>query len=466
MAVVIKNGTICTASDTYKADIRIEREKIVGIAENITPANGDQTIDATGLEIYPGAIDVHTHLDMPFMGTVTADDFESGSIAAACGGTTSFIDFIIPAKGQNLGDAVSIWHKKAEGKTAVDYGFHIALVEYNERVASEIPAVIADGITSFKCFLAYKGALMVDDGEFIQVLKLAKKHGALVSIHAENGEMLAHLTTELVAAGKTAPEFHETAHPAIAEGEATHRGAVLAKMAGVPLYVVHMTCKEALDEIKAALASGQVVFAETCPQYLLLSNELYKKNGFEAAKWVMSPPLRDSENNDIIWNGIRDGFVKVIATDHCSFNFKGQKEMGLSSFTKIPNGAPGIGDRVNLIYSYGVKKGKISRNKFAEVISTNPAKLFGMYPEKGSIAIGADADLTIIDPDRKAVISSKTSHYKADYNSYEGFALDGMAVMTVSRGKLIAKDNKFLGEKTHGKYVKRRKFDPAEWSIK
>ncbi|HNY11443.1 MAG TPA: dihydropyrimidinase [Candidatus Wallbacteria bacterium] len=466
MAVVIKNGMICTASDIYKADIQINHEKIVQISEKITSSADDQTIDATGLEIYPGAVDVHTHLDMPFMGTVTADDFESGSIAAACGGTTSFIDFIIPSKGQGLGDALEIWHKKAAGKTAVDYGFHIALVEYNERVAAEIPAVIESGITSFKCFLSYKGSLMVDDGEFIKILKLARKHGALVSIHAENGEMVDYLAKELISEGKTAPEFHEAAHPAIAEGEATHRGAALAKMAQVPLYVVHMTCKNALEEIKFALAKGQVVFAETCPQYLLLSNELYKKNGFEAAKWVMSPPLRDSWNNDILWNGIRDGFIKVIATDHCSFNFKGQKEMGLSNFAKIPNGAPGIGDRVNLIYSYGVKKDKISRNKFAEVISTIPAKLFGMYPEKGSIAVGSDADLMFIDPGRKGIISFKTSHYKADYNSYEGFELEGMAVMTISRGKLIAKDNKFLGEKSHGKYVKRRKFDPIQWSVK
>lgn len=465
MALIIKNGTIYTAADSYKADIRVDGETITQIADKITAGKNDEVIDASGLEIYPGAIDVHTHLDMPFMGTVTADDFESGTIAAACGGTTSLVDFAIPAKGQSLGETVQIWHKKAEGKSAVDYGFHIAIVEFNERVASEIPALIKDGITSFKCFLAYKGALMVTDGEFIEALNLAKKHGALVSIHAENGEVLAHLANKFTAEGKTGPEYHEASHPALAEGEAVHRGAVLARMAGVPLYIVHTSCKEALDEIKVAMADQQVIFSETCPQYLLLSNKLYHGNGFEAAKWVMSPPLRDEENNDIMWNAVRDGFVKVIATDHCSFNFKGQKEAGLKSFAKIPNGAPGIGDRVNLIYSHGVAKGRISKNKFAEVMSTNPAKIFGMYPKKGAIAVGSDADLAIIDPAKKGTVSVKTSHHKVDYNSFEGFKLHGMNVMTVSRGKLIAKDNKYLGKLDHGQYLKRKKFDPAEWSV-
>ncbi len=464
MALIIKNGTIYTASDSYRADILAEGEKITHIAGKITAGKGDEVIDASGLEIYPGAIDVHTHLDMPFMGTVTADDFESGTIAAACGGTTALIDFATPAKGQPLGDAIKLWHKKAGGKSAIDYGFHIAIIEFNERVASEIPALIKEGITSIKCFLAYKGALMINDGEFIQTLEVAKRHGALVSVHAENGEMLTYLAGKLVAEGKTGPEYHEASHPAIAEGEAVHRGAALAKLAGTPLYIVHTSCKEALDEIKIAMADQRVIFGETCPQYLLLSNKLYHGNGFEAAKWVMSPPLRDGENNQIMWNAVRDGFIKVIATDHCSFNFKGQKDAGISSFAKIPNGAPGIGDRVNLVYSYGVAQGKISRNKFAEVMSTNPAKIFGMFPKKGSIAIGSDADFTIIDPAKKGKISVKTSHHKVDYNSFEGFKLHGMNVMTVSRGRLIARDDKFLGAIDHGQYLKRNKFNPDEWS--
>ncbi len=464
MSLIIKNGTIYTASDTFKADIRANSGIITEIAAKIEAAAGDELIDAAGLEIYPGAIDVHTHLDMPLDSTVTADDFASGTTAAACGGTTSLIDFATPSKGQSLKEAAAIWHKKAEGRSAIDYGFHMAIIECNERIASEIPALIEDGITSFKCYLAYKDSLMVNDGEFLETLNLAKKHGALVSIHAENGEMISYLTNKLISEGKTGPEHHQHSHPVIAESEAVHRGALLAKVADVPLYIVHTSCKEALDEIKGALCRGQLIFAETCPQYLVLSNKLYHNNGFQAAKWVISPPLRDGENNDIIWDAIRDGFVKVIATDHCSFNFKGQKETGLSNFAKIPNGAPGIGDRVNLVYSYGAAKNKISKNKFAEVISTNPAKIFGLYPRKGSITIGADADLTIVDPLKKGEISVKTSHHKVDYNSYEGFALNGMAVMSISRGRLIAKDNKFLGTLGHGKYIKRKKFDPAEWS--
>lgn len=464
MATIVKGGTIITAADEYRADILVEGEKIVQIAKKIEPEKGDVVIDATGLEVYPGCIDVHTHLDMPFMGTTTADDFESGSIAAACGGTTAFVDFAIPDRKKGLLSAVKTWHGKADGKTAVDYGFHMCMTYFDESAVAEIPGLVKEGVTSFKCFLAYKGSLMIDDGQFIGVLNMAKKHGALVSIHAENGEMLDYLIKKLPAEGKTAPRYHETAHPAEAEGEATHRGAVLAGMVGVPLYIVHMSCNEALQEIKVARAEGQVVFAETCPQYLLLSNKYYHKPGFEGAKWVMSPPLRDESNNDIIWDAIRDGFVQTIATDHCSFNMKGQKDMGRQSFAKIPNGAPGIGERVNLIYTYGVNGGRISRNKFAEVMATNPAKLFGMYPQKGSIAVGSDADFTIIDPKKNGKITLENTHYKGDYCSYEGVALHGMCVKTVLRGKLIAEGSKFLGALKYGKFLKRKKFDPADWS--
>jgi len=464
MATIIKGGTIITAVDEYRADILVEGEKIVQIAKKIEPKKGDSVIDAGGLEIFPGCIDVHTHLDMPFMGTMTADDFESGSIAAACGGTTAFVDFAMPDAKKGLLEGLKTWHRKADGKTAIDYGFHMCMTGFNEKISAEIPQLVKEGVTSFKCFLAYKGSLMIDDGQFIGVLNMAKKHGALVSIHAENGEMLDYLIKKLPAEGKTAPKYHEVAHPAEAEGEATHRGIVLADMVGIPLYIVHMSCDESLQEIKIAKAEGKVVFAETCPQYLLLSNKYYHRPGFEGAKWVMSPPLRDESNNDIIWDAIRDGFVQTIATDHCSFNMKGQKDAGRESFAKIPNGAPGIGERVNLIYTYGVNGGRISKNKFAEVMSTNPAKLFGMYPHKGSIAVGSDADFTIIDPHKDGKITLKNAHYKCDYCSYEGAALHGMCVMTVSRGKLIAEGGKFKGTLSHGKFLKRKKFDPSDWS--
>jgi len=460
MSTIIKNGTIITAGETYKADILVEDEKIKQISENIKPSPGDEVIDASGLEIYPGAIDAHTHLDMPCGNNITtADDFESGTIAAACGGTTAIIDFANPKRGQRLSDALEFWRKNSDGNCAVDYAFHITLVESNDRVAAEAAELVEkEGITSFKTFFAY-AAMRISDGQFLEILDIARKHGALVMLHAENGDILEHSMKKLHFEGKKGPEFHETAHPAIAESEAVHRAAALCGYSKMPLYVVHLSSKEGLAEIRSARAAGLPVYAETCPQYLLLSNRLYHKNGFEAAKFVMSPPLRDAGDNDILWNAVRDGLIQVIATDHCSFLFKGQKDAGKNDFTKIPNGAPGIAERVNLIYSYGVKKGKISKNRFAAVMSTNPAKLFGLYPEKGVIAVGSDADFTVIDPDRKGVINIADLNYKTDYSAYEGFALDGMVSMTISRGRVIAKDNKFLGSKTHGKYMKRSKFD-------
>lgn len=462
MATIIKNGTIVTATDIYKADIYIENEKIKQIAEKIKHQKGDEVIDASGLEIYPGCIDVHTHFELPFMGTVSADGFETGSIAAACGGVTTFIDFVIPAKGKKLDEAIKAWHKKAEGKTAIDYGFHMCIVEFNDSVASEIPNVIKEGITSFKCFLAYKGAFMIDDGQFIGLLTSAKKNNALVMLHAENGEIISYLTNRFVSESKTEPLYHELSHPATAESEAIHRAAVLARIADAPLYIVHLSSKEGLEEVEKFRKKGQVILSETCPQYLLLSKELYRRPGFEGAKWVMSPPLRDAASNDKLWDGLDKGSIQNIATDHCSFNFKTQKTMGKNNFTKIPNGIPGIGDMVNLVYTYGVKSGKITRNQFAAILSTNPAKTFGLYPKKGTIAPGTDADFTIINPAKSGVISSKTTHHNVDYSAYEGFKLDGMVSLVMSRGKVIAKDNKFVGSKKHGKFIKRKKFKGGE----
>ncbi len=460
MSTIIKNGTIITAGETYKADILIEDEKIRQISENIKSSSGNEIIDASGLEIYPGAIDVHTHLDMPCGNNITtADDFESGTIAAACGGTTTIIDFVNPKRGQRLLDAYEFWRKRSDVNCAIDYAFHITLVESNDRVAAEVAELVEkEGVTSFKTFFAY-AAMRISDSQFLEIQDLARRHDALVMLHAENGDVLEHSMKKLHFEGKKGPEFHETAHPAIAESEAIRRAAALSEYSKMPLYIVHLSSKEGLAEIKSARGSGLPVYAETCPQYLLLSNQLYHKNGFEAAKFIMSPPLRAPEDNGILWNAVRDGFIQVIATDHCSFMFKGQKDIGKSDFTKIPNGAPGIAERVNLIYSYGVKKGKISKNRFAAVMSTNPAKLFGLYPRKGVIAVGSDADFTLIDPGKKGVITASDLNYKTDYSAYEGFALDGMVSMTISRGSVIAKDNKFLGVKTHGKYMKRSKFD-------
>lgn len=458
MGTIIKNGTVVTAEDICKADIYIENEKINQIAKKIKPQKCDTVIDASSLEIYPGCIDAHTHFELPFMGTVSADDFQTGSIAAACGGVTTFIDFVIPAKGQKLDEAVKVWHKKARGRSAVDYGFHMCIVEFNDRVASSIPKIIEEGITSFKCFFAYKGAFMVDDGQFIEVLNSAKKNGALVMLHAENGEIISYLASHFVAGKKLEPLYHELAHPSIAEGEAVGRASALARTADAPLYIVHLSSNDGLEEIEKFRKKGQVIFAETCPQYLLLSKKLYRSKGFEGAKWVMSPPLRDRSDNEKLWRGLEKGFIQVIATDHCSFNFKTQKTMGKNDFTKIPNGIPGIGDMVNLIYTYGVKSGRITRRHFAAMLSANPAKIFGLYPKKGTIAAGADADFTIIDPDKKGVIRAKGSHHNVDYSAYEGLKLNGMVSLVISRGRVISKDNEFVGFKNHGEFIKRKRF--------
>ncbi|MBU2575118.1 MAG: dihydropyrimidinase [Elusimicrobia bacterium] len=457
--MLIKNGDIFTAADSFKGDILIRNGKIAEIAGKISPPPGAEVIDAAGLEVYPGGVDVHTHFALPFMGTVAADDFESGTVAAACGGTTTIVDFAIPSKGGSILEALQAWHQKAAGKAVVDYGFHMAMVDYNDKIAAEIPRVVKEGITSFKCFLAYKGAFMVDDAQFLEILTAAKNNGVLVSIHAENGDMLAYLMKHLIEDGHTGPQYHPVAHPASAEGEATHRGLVLARMAGAPLYIVHLSSNEGLKEIKAARSRGQLVLAETCPQYLLLDDELYLQNGFEAAKWVMSPPLRDRAGQNKLWDGLRDGFIQTVATDHCSFNFKGQKDMGKDNFLKIPNGIPAVGDRVNLLYTYGVKKGRISRNQFAAVTAANPARIFGLYPEKGSIAPGSDADLLIMDPDRKWKITKENSHHNVDYSAFEGFELEGMPAVVISRGEVVARYNKFTGAPGRGKFIKRRKFD-------
>jgi len=461
MANILKNADIYTASDNFKADILIEGEKISKIAENIVPAASDKVFDLSGLELYPGCIDAHTHFDLRFTnGVATADDFESGTTAAACGGTTTVIDFANPYRGQSVLDSIGIWQKKAEGRSAVDYAFHLVLVEMNETVKKEAVKAIGEGITSFKCFFAYRD-LKIDDACFIDVLSLARETGALVSVHAENGDILNYASGRLLCEKKTAAKYHQCAHPVIAESEATGRAAAIAKFMDVPLYIVHLSCAEALLHVKLAREASQCVLAETCPQYLLLSDELYDKNGFEAAKWVMSPPLREKSNNEKLWQAIRDGLIQVISTDHCSFKYRGQKDIGgENDFTKIPNGAPGAGDRVNLIYTYGVSENRISKNKFAAVMSTNPAKIFGLYPRKGSIAIGSDADFTVIDPNKKSVVSIKDSRYKTDYNAYEGMALKGMVVKTFLRGELIYDDKNFLGSIGGGRFIKRSVFNP------
>jgi dihydropyrimidinase len=458
MNTIIRNGTVVTANETFRADLRITKGVIAEIGTSLKPAAGEEVIDAADRLVLPGGVDVHTHLDMPFMGTVTSDDFETGTTAAAVGGTTTIVDFVIPGRDQPLSEALDVWQERARGKAVVDYGFHMALVEFNDSVAAGMAEMVAKGVTSFKCFLAYKGALMVEDGEFLAALATAREQKALVQVHAENGEMLVWLTERLRAAGKLAACHHEEAHPILAEGESTNRAIALARAADQPLYVVHLSCGDALDSVRLARALGQEVYCETCPQYLLLDSSRYHEGGFEAAKWVMSPPLREAGNGEELWAGLRDGSIQVVATDHCSFNFEGQKDLGRDDFTKIPNGAPGVGDRMNLLWTAGVQAGRITPNRFVALTATNPARLFGLAPRKGSIAVGADADLVIFDHNKKGVVSVKTSKHRCDYSAFEGFALEGMPELVLSRGEVIARDGEYTGRPGRGEFLPRAPF--------
>lgn len=452
----IINGTVVTATDTYRAEVGISNGKISQIAKKITePA---AVVNAKGLYVMPGGIDIHTHLDMPFGGTMSADDFETGTIAAAFGGTTTLVDFAIQAKGWTLKRALKTWMKKAQGKAVIDYGFHIAICHLTPKVMAEIPAMVAAGVSSFKCFLAYKGALMIDDGALFQVLRKAKSAGALVMVHAENGDVLDVLIKDMLAQGKTAPKYHALSRPPEAEGEATGRAIAMAQMAGAPIYVVHLSCKEALDKVQAARSAGFPVLAETCPQYLLKSYKSYLEPGFQGAKYVMSPPLRDKANWNILWKALVSGDLQVVSTDHCPFNFKGQKDLGKASFAQIPNGAPGVEHRLMLMFHEGVNKKRIGLNHFVDLVSTRPAKLFGMYPQKGSVVVGSDADLVLFNPKAPYKISAKTHHQNVDYTPYEGFKGKGVPKTVFSRGQIIVQDGKFTGQPGAGRFLKRKPF--------
>lgn len=454
MAIIIKGGTVVTAADVGIADIRIEGETIAAIGRDLPAANGDQVVSAKGKYVFPGGVDVHTHFELPFMGTISADDFRTGTRAALCGGTTTIIDFIIPAKGKPLAEAVAAWQEKAK-KAVADFGFHMALPEFNEAVAKEIPSIIRKGVTSFKCFMAYKGALQIDDGQLIGVFNAVGKNGGLVMVHAENGDMIDVLTKQFTAEGKLTPEYHWRSHPALAEEEAVHRIIELSRFTDQPIYIVHLSSADGLEKVKKAVAKGYKVFAETCPQYLLLSADLYLKPKFEGAKWVMSPPLRPADHLEKMWEGLGSGYIQTVATDHCSFNFKGQKDMGRDTFAKIPNGIPSIGDRFNLLYTYGVGKGRLSLTRFVDVACTAPAKLFGMYPKKGSLVVGGDADLVIFDPEAKGVVSAKTSQHNVDYSAYEGMKLKGLPVSVLLRGKFAVRDGKYVGKQGAGQFIAR-----------
>src|SRR5262247_2504358 len=454
MKTLIKNGTVVTATDQYKGDILVEDETIsvIGTALDM---HADKVIDAAGKYVLPGGIDVHTHLDMPFGGATSADDFETGTIAAAHGGTTSIVDFAIQYKGQTLHHAWETWMKKAEGRAVIDYGFHMIMTDLNDQTEQEMDALVKQGVTSFKLFMAYRGIFMLDDGSIFKALLRTWQNGGTICMHAENGDVIDVLVQRALKAGHTAPKYHALTRPARAEAEATHRAIALAEMAEVPIYIVHLSAAEALQMVTEARDRGLPAYAETCPQYLFLSYDNYEEPGFEGAKYVMSPPLRAKETQSRLWRGLAFDDLQVISTDHCPFCMKEQKTLGRNDFSKIPNGAPGIETRMSLVYDGGVRTGRISLNRFVELTSTSPAKIFGLFPRKGTIAPGSDADIVIFDPEKKVRLSARTLHMKVDYNPYEGRQVTGAADTVLSRGRPVIENGKFVGKPGAGSFLKR-----------
>jgi dihydropyrimidinase len=455
--LIVKNGTVVTAADTYRADVGVRAGRVVAIGEDLAGDEGARILDAAGKYVFPGGVDSHTHLDMPFGGTVTADDWASGTRAAACGGTTSIVDFCIPARGQSLADALLVWHQKAAG-AAIDYGFHSVIVEMPDAVYEELPGLPDRGVTSFKLFMAYKGALMSDDWTLVRALKQGKAAGALVMVHAENGDAVYLLQQELMAAGKTDPKYHATSRPPRVEAEATARAIALAEVIGAPLYVVHVSCGEALEEIERARARGVRVLAETCTQYLYFTEADLDRPDFEGAKWVFTPPLRQRHQHDLLWRALASGTLQAVTSDHCSFNFVGQKELGRGDFTKIPNGGPGIEERLTMVYQ-GVNERKITLNRFVELVSTGPARIFGLYPRKGTIAVGADADLVIWDPDVETTMTNRALHHAVDYSLYEGMKVRGRPQIVTRRGVVVVEDGRYVAGAGGGQFLVRARFE-------
>jgi dihydropyrimidinase len=458
MSVLIRGGRVVTAADDTVADVYVEGETVALIGQSLD-VQADRVIDATGKYVLPGCVDPHTHLDMPFGGTVTVDDFESGQASAAFGGTTTHVDFCIQGRGQTFAEALETWHAKANGKTLIDYGFHIAVTDLDEGgTLEELAALPEQGITSYKLFMAYKGALMVDDETLFRAMEVAAGSGALVMVHAENGDAIDVLVREALAAGNTAPQYHAATRPPELEGEATNRAIQLARVAGCPLYVVHVTCKEAVDPIRRARELGWRVWGETCTQYFFVDETFLARPGFEGAKYVYSPPARDAANHDVLWHAVRTDALSAISTDHCSFLWDGQKTLGKDDFTKIPNGGPGLEDRLKMIHHFGVGGGRITLNRMVDLLATAPAKLFGLYPRKGTVAVGSDADLVIFDPQRRETISAATQHSKCDYNLYEGTEVVGAPELVLLRGQVLVEHGELVASPGVGRFVRRARF--------
>jgi len=458
VSLLIINGRIITASDDYTADVYCDGGVIKAIGKEL-PAHrfqAERTIDASGKYVIPGGIDVHTHLNMPFGGTTSADDFESGTIAAAFGGTTSIVDFAIQYRGQTMRHALDDWRRRADGKAVIDYGFHMIVTELEDAGLGEMDRMVRDeGIASFKLFMAYPGVFMVDDQTIFRALRRTGENGGLVCMHAENGGVIDELVKEALRKGETAPKYHALTRPPTAEGEATGRAIALAEMAQVPIYIVHLSASHALEKVKQARDMGLPAYAETCPQYLFLSYDNYEEPGFDGAKYVMSPPLREKWHQDVLWKGLAKNDLQVISTDHCPFCMAEQKVLGKDDFSKIPNGAPGIETRLTLVHDGGVRQGRITMNRFVELCSTTPAKMFGLFPRKGTIAVGSDADIVVFDPQRGATLGVKTLHMNVDYNPYEGRTVQGSPTAVICGGEVIIDGTDFVGKKGSGRFLKR-----------
>ena len=458
MSVLIKGGRVITAADDYVADVFIDGERISLIGESLDVA-ADKVIDAAGKYVLPGCIDPHTHLDMPFGGTVTIDDVESGQTSAAFGGTTCHVDFVIQPQGSSFADALADWKSKADGKQVIDMGYHMAVTDLREGGSLEELASLPDqGVTSYKLFMAYKGALMVDDETLFKTMEVAAETGALVMVHAENGDAIDVLVKRALAEGHTEPHWHALTRPPETEGEATNRAIQLARVAGAPLYVVHVSCAESVEPIRIAREKGWNIWGETCTQYFFVDYTFLERPNFEGAKFVYTPPPRDKANQDVLWNAVRTDVLSAISTDHCAFNWDGQKSLGKDDFSKIPNGGPGIENRLQMIHQFGVRDGRISLNRMVELLATNPAKLFGLYPRKGTLAVGSDADVVVFDPEKRVTLSAKTHHSKVDYNLFEGTEVQGSPDVVLLRGNVLVENDELVARPGIGEFVKRAKF--------
>jgi dihydropyrimidinase len=455
MSLFIKNGQITTATDQYVADILCDDETVAAIGRNLPAPAGADIIDASGKYVFPGFIDPHVHIYLPFMGTFSKDDYDSGSRAALVGGTTTLIEMCCPSRQEEPLEGYELWLSKAEGISACDFTFHMAVSRFDQSAEEQLREIVKRGIASFKIFLAYKGAFGIDDNELYHTLRLAKELGVIVTAHCENAELVSEMQRRLIAEGKTGPEWHEPSRPVRVEAEGVHHLMTFAEMTGAHCYIVHTSNSDAIWVAAAARQRGVHVWIETVAPYLVLDEAYAQKPNFEGAKYVMSPPLRHKRHQDAIWNALASRMVSTIATDHAPFDFKGQKEMGREDFTKIPNGIPSIEDRVNLVYTYGVKRGRIDLNTFVDACSTQAAKLFGFFPRKGTIALGSDADLVVYDPNYRGKISQKTQTMNVDYSAFEGWELEGRPTDVTVRGKVMVRDGKFVGQLGHGKLLKR-----------